>query len=214
MSWLPLYNSWLFFMALLSFFLWKIVGVFSLFCLVGLSVFMLISEVMPYKVHYELGFWLFILSEVAIFGTLFVMCLWSMDGATESISSATELPLLGSFLLIGSSITATTYHHCRGLNISWVFLAVTIVLGLSFILLQAVEFYECECDVLNDVYYSSVFCTVGLHFSHVFVGVLGLSVLMLLGANTVKQSYDNVAVWYWHFVDYVWLLVFFLLYFL
>nr|YP_009516732.1 cytochrome c oxidase subunit III [Paragonimus heterotremus]AYE67504.1 cytochrome c oxidase subunit III [Paragonimus heterotremus] len=214
MSWLPLYNSWLFFVALLSLFLWKLIGVFSLLGLVTLSIFFLIREVMPYKVHYEFGFWLFILSEVAIFGTLFVMCLWSMDGATEPISSMMELPLLGSFLLIGSSITATTYHHCRGLEFSWIFLVVTIVLGLSFILLQIFEFYDCECDVLSNVYYAGAFSTVGLHFSHVFVGVSGLIVLMMLGANVVKQCYVNVAVWYWHFVDYVWLFVFLLLYFL
>nr|AAN15170.1 cytochrome c oxidase subunit 3 [Paragonimus westermani] len=214
MSWLPLYNSWMFLVALLSLFFWKLVGVFFLFGLAALSAVLLIREVASYKVHYEFGFWLFIFSEVAIFGTLFVKCLWSMDGVTEPISSAVELPLLGSFLLIGSSVTATTYHHCRGLEISWVFLGVTILLGLSFVLLQVFEFYDCECDVLSDVYYAGAFCTVGLHFSHVFVGVVGLSTLMLLGANAVKQCYANVAVWYWHFVDYVWLFVFLLLYLL
>ncbi|KAF6771584.1 hypothetical protein AHF37_10068 [Paragonimus kellicotti] len=66
---------------------------------------------------------------------LCLMCLWSMDGATEPISGVMELPLLGSFLLIGSSITATTYHHCRGLEFSWVFLALQLGSGvvLSFL---------------------------------------------------------------------------------
>ncbi|KAA3669747.1 COX3 (mitochondrion) [Paragonimus westermani] len=214
MSWLPLYNSWVFLVALLSFFFWKLVGIFFLFGLAALSGVLLIREVMSYKSHYEFGFWLFIVSEIAIFVTLFVMCLWSMDGATEPISSVMELPLLGSFLLIGSSVTATTYHHCRGLEFSWVFLLVTILLGLSFVVLQILEFYECECDVLSDVYYAGAFCTVGLHFSHVFVGVVGLLTLITLGANVVKQCYVNVVVWYWHFVDYVWLFVFLLLYLL
>lgn len=119
-----------------------------------------------------------------------------MEETTESISDVLELPLLGSFLLLGSSITATTYHHCRGLEFRWVFLVVTVVLGLSFIRLQIFEFYDCACDVLSSVYYASSFCTVGLHFRHVFLGVVGLLVILSLGANSVKQSYADVGVWY------------------
>lgn len=68
------------------------------------------------------------------------------------------------------------------------------MLGIRFILLQLFEFYDCDCDVLRRVYYACSFCTVGLHFTHVFMGVAGLIVLLFLGANIVKQAYANVVV--------------------
>ena len=101
-----------------------------------LSLGFLIGEVLRREYRYLVAFWLFILSEVMVFGSLFAVCIWVEDEETVSISDYLELPLLGSFLLLGSSLTVTTYHHFVGLKVASVFLAITIFLGICFVLMQ------------------------------------------------------------------------------
>lgn len=64
--------------------------------------------------QFEAGFWLFIVSEVIIFGTLIFCCLYYDMGYCENLSSALELPFLGCFVLLGSSVTVTGFHHVLG----------------------------------------------------------------------------------------------------
>nr|YP_009240942.1 cytochrome c oxidase subunit III [Brachycladium goliath]ALN38355.1 cytochrome c oxidase subunit III [Brachycladium goliath] len=212
MSWLPIYNSWAVFVVIVSVFLWKLLGVVFFLFVLGVSLFFLVGEVLSSGRRYPSAFWLFILTEMLAFGSLFSVCIWSEDEGVLSISDYMELPLLGSFLLLSSSVTVTAYHHFVGLGRAWVFLVPTVVLGLCFVLMQIWELADCECDLLWSTYDAACFCTVGLHFSHVLLGVGGLSVLLYLGARFVGKFYVNVAVWYWHFVDYVWLWVFLLIY--
>lgn len=101
------------------------------------------------------------------------------DGNDGSLSDNMELPLLGCFLLLTSSLTATIYHHCFGLSYSSPFLVIRAFLGVCFVFLQLWEFFDCECDVLYCSYFGAAFCTVGLHFTHVFVGVLAMIVLLV-----------------------------------
>lgn len=54
----------------------------------------------------------------------------------------------------------------------------TILLGSCFVLLQAFEFFDCGCDLLGGSYYATAFSTVGLHFTHVFLGLVALSALL------------------------------------
>ncbi|WP_204107554.1 cytochrome c oxidase subunit 3 [Streptococcus dysgalactiae] len=93
------------------------------------------------------------------------------------LSHFIELPFLGCFILTGSSITLTTYHHYLGSEFGRPFLLLTIILGWCFILLQVYEFYDCQCDITYCIYQSICFCTVGLHFTHVLGGVVVLTVL-------------------------------------
>jgi heme/copper-type cytochrome/quinol oxidase subunit 3 len=103
----------------------------------GVSVVFLLREVLFPDIHrYARAFWLFILREVMVFGRLFATVLWKEDGGEGSLSDRLELPFLGCFLLLTSSLTATVYHHSFGLPYRWVFLAVTIVLGLCFVGVQ------------------------------------------------------------------------------
>nr|UDU84941.1 cytochrome c oxidase subunit 3 [Orientocreadium sp. HS] len=212
MSWLPVYNSWVVFTAILSFFLWNLWGILLFFAMALVSLYFLVSEVFSAESHYVGAFGLFIMSEVLIFVTLFVVTMWHEDSEIESVSDWFELPFLGCFLLIGSSISATAYHHAGGLNNSVWLLVVTLILGSGFLLLQLWEFYDCECDIIHSVYHAGSFCTVGLHFSHVLAGVVALVVLLSLGVELVSWYYMTLMVWYWHFVDYIWLFVFLLIY--
>nr|WCH58141.1 cytochrome c oxidase subunit III [Holostephanus sp. FJ-2023] len=212
MSWLSLYNSWGILIILVSLFFWNLGGVLLFVVYLILSLIYLLKEVGFSVRHYSSSFWLFILTEVIAFFSLFTTCLWYEAYSGGSISAFIELPFLGCFILIGSSILITAYHHSLGYNYSSILLLSTILLGACFIVLQLYEFYDCDCSLLYSVYYAAAFCTVGLHFSHVLIGLIVLSVVLYLGSYAVSQYYVDLAVWYWHFVDYIWLLVYIVVY--
>nr|BBB87233.1 cytochrome c oxidase subunit 3 [Moniezia sp. MN-2015] len=158
--------------------------------------------------HYAAGFWLFIGSEIMIFGSLLFNCLFFDCCHYVNLSSSLELPFLGCFILLGSSITITAFHHLLGWNWSWVLLVLTIMLGGSFVVLQLAEMNEVFVNILDTSFHASSFCTVGLHFSHVVLGVVGFLFVLVVGINVVGVYRCSVVTWYWHFVDYVWLFVY------
>lgn len=209
---MPFYKAWVVGLAIISLFLWKLLGVLFLVIALFLSLFYLLKESLGNSLHYVYAFWLFIMTEVLIFGSLFVAVFWNESCSSESISRFLELPFLGCFLLIGSSLTVTAYHHGVGLGRSSLFLLLTLVLGFSFVVLQVFEMYDCECDWVYSVYYAACFSTVGLHFLHVVLGLIGLVTIFIFGDVNLKVFYNDVVIWYWHFVDYIWLLVYLVVY--
>nr|YP_010514545.1 cytochrome c oxidase subunit III [Diplodiscus japonicus]UXL86276.1 cytochrome c oxidase subunit 3 [Diplodiscus japonicus] len=212
MSWLPFFNAFVVFVAVVSFFLWKLAGVLLFVGMVSVSVCFLLKELFYTGQRFVFGFWLFIMTEAILFFSLFTGCLWNESPDSEPISEFLELPFLGSFLLLGSSITVTAYHHGKGLSWGRWCLWATLVLGGCFMVLQMYEFYDCECNWSDSVYYAVCFSTVGLHFLHVLIGATGLAILLYMGSSNLSDFYSDIVVWYWHFVDYIWLLVFMVVY--
>jgi len=90
------------------------------------------------------------------------------------------------------------------------------LLGFTFIYLQAFEYNAANFDITDSVYSSSFFMLTGLHGMHVIVGVLFLTVcfIRLLKNHFLNNHYLGLvfAIWYWHFVDVVWILLFLTLY--
>lgn len=64
-----------------------------------------------FKFSHVSGFWLFLLSEIIVFGKLLFCCLYFDIGYYGKLSSPLELPFLGCFILLGSRLVATSYHH-------------------------------------------------------------------------------------------------------
>jgi len=95
-------------------------------------------------------------------------------------------------------------------------LIITIVLGYSFIVLQLVEYYEAVFNYSDSVYSCSFYMLTGLHGCHVFVGATFLVVCLirLLRRHFLTTHYLGLifAIWYWHFVDIVWIFLFFSVY--
>jgi heme/copper-type cytochrome/quinol oxidase subunit 3 len=95
-------------------------------------------------------------------------------------------------------------------------LLITFLLGTAFLVIQAVEYHRKTFTPQTDAYGSLFFTITGFHGAHVFVGLLMLLVLQARAWLTgfVEHRYvavQNVAL-YWHFVDAVWVAVFFSLY--
>jgi cytochrome c oxidase subunit III len=135
------------------------------------------------------------------------------------------IPALNTLLLVSSGATVTRAHYWlrrdrRDALTFW--LALTILLGVIFLVLQAREFYEAYTELGltlgSGVYGATFFALTGLHGFHVTVGVIMLTALLariLRGHFDASHHFAFEAVsWYWHFVDAVWLLLFVFVYWL
>lgn len=208
MSIFPIFTSILIRLLLVGIFCWKVGVLFLVFVLLAFCLVRYLYDIFDIYFSYEAGFWLFVFREAVIFRTLIFCCLFFDLGFYERLSSALELPFLGCFLLLGSRITVTAFHHVLGWRWAWVFLFLTIMLGTTFVFLQMIEMKEAFMRLVDRRFYASRFCTVGLHFRHVIVGIAGLVVILVVGEGVLGFYRCSVITWYWHFVDYVWLFVY------
>jgi len=95
-------------------------------------------------------------------------------------------------------------------------LILTIILALIFTLLQCYEYVESLIRISDSVYGSTFFVMTGFHGFHVIIGSTFLIVCLIriiLNQFYIKDSVGlECSIWYWHFVDVVWLFLFVSLY--
>lgn len=146
-------------------------------------------------------------------------------GTTTEAMSAWGLATVNTGLLLTSSVTLTIAHHAllEGKRFKLAFFhAMTIVLGVCFLSLQAYEYYEAYTvmglTLGAGIYGSLFFMMTGFHGLHVTIGTLML-IVAFMRLNNGHFSRDNhfayeATAWYWHFVDVVWLFLFTCVYWL
>jgi cytochrome c oxidase subunit 3 len=182
-----------------------------------------------------LGMLLFITSEVMFFGGLFAAYFniranaaqWPpVNPETGSAFQLQILPFVGpaTILLILSSVTCqyAVWMIRRDDRTRFVrAMAVTVVLGIVFLLMQLTDYVLLGSEGLtlaSGTYGTTYYTLTGFHGAHVFGGVIMLSVVLYRGmvGQFSSRHYDAVegASLYWHFVDVVWILLFSLLYLL
>ena len=130
-----------------------------------------------------------------------------------------QVPLLNTIVLVSSGIRVTWAHHSL---IEGNFfqttqgLAITVVLGLYFTILQGLEYFEARFTFADRVYGSTFFIATGFHGLHVIVGTLFLIVILIRHVKKEFRSSHHfgfeAAAWYWHFVDVVWLFLYLVIY--
>ncbi|MEK3884096.1 cytochrome o ubiquinol oxidase subunit III [Paenibacillus sp. PL2-23] len=172
------------------------------------------------------GFWLFLITDVILFGTLFatfmVLRLNTAGGPTGA--ELIELPgiIASTFILLTSSFTSgvalleMNRGNKKGL-ILW--LIITALLGASFIYLEVTEFIHLVHEgatIGTSAYWSAFFTLVGTHGLHVTVGLVWMTALILQlrrrGITPVTKRKVNIISLYWHFLDVVWIFVFTIVY--
>ena len=130
-----------------------------------------------------------------------------------------EIPLLNTIVLLISGFTIT-WSHYRILNnkklIALVSLLLTVRLGIYFRLLQYIE-YKQALFTINDGICGSVFYILtGFHGLHVIIGTIYLRLnllLIIINWIDIKNHLSlEIAIWYWHFVDVVWLFLYIFVY--
>lgn len=145
-------------------------------------------------------------------------------GAKEAMG-AWGLAAINTLVLLTSGATITWAHWALKLNKRrqlYVGLALTVLLGASFLFLQAHEYYDAytEMNLTLDagIYGTTFFMLTGFHGLHVTIGTIMLIVILirsLRGHFTPERHFAFEAVaWYWHFVDVVWLFLFVFVYWL
>jgi cytochrome c oxidase subunit III len=180
------------------------------------------------------GMTLFIASEVMFFVGFF-WAFFNFALFPDHVSGAKELiwppagvhtfdpfnlPLLNTMILLLSGCTITWAHHSllEGDRRSLIMgLGLTILLGMSFTSLQALEYSEAPWPFSGGGVYPSVFfLATGFHGFHVIVGTCFLIVCWFRarrGDFTPQRHFGfEAAAWYWHFVDVVWLFLFICIY--
>nr|YP_009829427.1 cytochrome c oxidase subunit 3 [Enterogyrus malmbergi]QJD07089.1 cytochrome c oxidase subunit 3 [Enterogyrus malmbergi] len=216
MSVLPIFSAFVTFICLVSAIMWNLVGleVFAVLAF-GAVVWLILDTNFTFGIRYEWAFWLFILSEALIFATLFFCTYWNFEDVDFSrLSDHMEVPFAGCFFLLSSSFTATLFHHFMDMNDfqANLNLLYSVILGMGFLVLQVVEFNEAVSSITWSCYHSCCYGVVGLHFFHVLAGLLVIITMIVRGYQTFGYHLCTVVVWYWHFVDYIWLLVYILIY--
>ena len=130
-----------------------------------------------------------------------------------------HLPLLNTLILLTSGTTVTWAHHALLHNdregLKWG-LGLTVALGVLFTIVQAYEYSHAAFGFSGHIYGATFFMATGFHGFHVIVGTIFLAVCLaraLDGQFTPEKHFGfEAAAWYWHFVDVVWLFLFFAIY--
>nr|AZH80994.1 cytochrome c oxidase subunit III [Caridina macrodentata]AZH80995.1 cytochrome c oxidase subunit III [Caridina macrodentata] len=176
------------------------------------------------------GMILFITSEVLFFFSFFWAFFHSSLSPTVEVGSCWppagiqsfnpfQIPLLNTAILLASGATVTWSHHAMmeaNLTQALQGLVLTVILGLYFTGLQAMEYYEAPFTIADSVYGATFFVATGFHGLHVIIGSSFLAVClyrMYMCHFSSKHHFGfEAAAWYWHFVDVVWLFLYISIY--
>lgn len=129
------------------------------------------------------------------------------------------IPLLNTMLLLTSGASLTWCHHSIVLGDktqACLSLLLTISLGIIFTGYQVLEYETAPFSISDSVYGSIFYLTTGFHGFHVLVGTIFLIVCfyrLFFDHFTTEQHFGfEAAAWYWHFVDVIWILLYFIFY--
>lgn len=169
-----------------------------------------------------LGFWLYLMSDCLIFACLFAAyaVLGHNYAAGPSGADLFSLPVvaLNTALLLLSSITygfAMLEMQKREMRKTVIWLAITGVLGASFIYFELSEFISLIADGAGpgrSGFLTSFFALVGTHGLHVSFGIIWLVTLIVQlkkhGFTVENRRRLMCLSMFWHFLDVIWIGVF------
>jgi cytochrome c oxidase subunit III len=180
----------------------------------------------------KLGIWLFLASEVMLFGALFSSYVLLRTGAPPGTwhhgREFLNIPLatLNTVILIFSSVTMVMSWASLKLNDLKKFrlyMGVTVLCGVGFLCVKAIEYstkFHHGYFPKSNTFLAIYFTLTGLHVLHVIGGMIVNGYFLGPGAKmwrTEPERFTNrieVAGLYWHFVDLVWIFLFPTLYLL
>ena len=176
----------------------------------------------------KLGIWLFLASEVMLFGALFSTYIILRVGATEWPQGELSVPLgmINTFILIGSSVTMVMAWASLKLHDfakHRLYLLATFVLAGVFLVNKYFEYADHLTrgeGPSHSTFLAIYFTLTGLHGLHIIGGMVVMAYFLGPGAEMWKkypEQFTNRIEYtglYWHFVDLVWIFLFPVLYLL
>ncbi|MGX9416541.1 cytochrome o ubiquinol oxidase subunit III [Vibrio sp. RC27] len=172
------------------------------------------------------GFWIYILSDCLLFGTLFATFAVFSNSFAGQVDPQTlfNLPfvmaetalLLASSFTFGIAMLKANAEDMRGL-VKW--LLITFALGFAFLVMELYEFYHFSHEGAtfhSSAYWSSFYTLVGTHGLHVLAGLVWMLVLFAHfkrdGFTTENKTRLACLSLFWHFLDVIWICVFSVVY--
>ena len=167
-----------------------------------------------------LGMFLFIASEIMLFGAFFTAYFFvRVVNGTPWPTPPYHLPVYVAFIntciLVTSSFTmhwslqSVKRGNVFGLRAG---LLLTFLMGLTFLITQAIEYSRIGFNTGNGAFATIFFCLTGLHGAHVFVG---LTILLFMTIRAFRGHFSpedhrgvEIGGIYWHFVDVMWIVVY------
>jgi cytochrome c oxidase subunit 3/cytochrome o ubiquinol oxidase subunit 3 len=168
----------------------------------------------------------FLVSEVALFGTLIVTYIFYLGrdtvGPTPAVALRLSLVVCTTACLLASSATVHVAERALGRGNQGGFILwwlATIVLGAVFLGGTAFEWHDLighGLTISRNLFGTTYYTLVGLHALHVTGGVTIMLIVLGLALGRQVTSANRAGVglvcWYWHFVDGVWVVVFTVVY--
>lgn len=188
-------------------------------------VLFIISEIM----FFFSFFWAFFHSSLS--PSINIGSVWPPVGI--SIPNPLHIPLLNTLILLISGLTVTLSHYSLCVKpsylpentnlllknttlIGYISLSITIILACEFSLWQLFEYYSTTFYITDGIYGSTFYLTTGFHGFHVLIGTIFLAVgLFRMSEAHFTHNHHfgfEAAIWYWHFVDVVWLFLYIFVY--
>jgi len=178
----------------------------------------------------KMGIWLFLASEIMLFGALFssliLLYIGSPEGLWHDSVSHLSVPLatFNTLVLIASSVTVVMSWaslKMQDLGKYRIYMGLTVLLALVFLVVKGFEYNEKFSHGYfpkTNTFYAVYFVMTGLHALHIIGGVIVNLYLLFPGTRmweTEPERFTNrieCAGLYWHFVDLVWIFLFPVLY--
>jgi cytochrome c oxidase subunit III len=175
---------------------------------------------------YQFAVTLFLISEGVFFLFLIIAYVYfhgSMNSGPGASNSLNPLKTgIYSVFLIASSFTVRAAEKKLSSGRRRAFegwLLTTIVLGAIFLVGQGREYfnlYQADVTVSRNVFGTSFFTLTGFHGLHVLLGLIALCILFALalagGFQTEPSNAIRAVALYWHFVDWIWVVIFSVVY--
>src|SRR5467141_3570054 len=167
-----------------------------------------------------LGMFLFIASEVMLFGSFFTAYFFIRVVNHQAWPPPPfHLPVYVAFVntLILVTSSFTMHWALQSIKRGNVFglragLLLTFLMGLTFLITQAIEYSRIGFNTGDGAYATIFFCLTGLHGAHVFVG---LSILLFMTIRAFRGHFSpedhrgvEIGGIYWHFFDVMWIVVY------
>jgi cytochrome c oxidase subunit 3/cytochrome o ubiquinol oxidase subunit 3 len=166
-----------------------------------------------------------ILTESALF-TIFVTAYLFYIGKSLSgpyPHEVLELPIFATIGLLSSSVTVVLAERAfrqgnnGGFQLWWL---ITIFLAVVFLGSTALEWQKLiftdHLTISTNLFGTTFYSLVGLHASHVIVGLILLTLVFILSlrgcVTPAHAEHVEMLSWYWHFVDGIWIIVFTVVY--
>lgn len=182
------------------------------------------------KINIKIRILIFISSEILFFSSFF----WAYFHAGTSPNvevgqiwppkrvesfNPINVPLLNTMILIRSGFSITWSHHIileKKIVGGKKLLMITCILGIYFSILQKMEYNQSQFSINDSSYGNIFFIATGFHGIHVIIGTTFLIVNFLFIKKMLIRTRHHIgfelAAWYWHFVDVVWLILYLSIY--